>query len=683
MILKAIANASVVSADTQWILDIPTAKPSAAYYKNQPRFSADVEFIPTLRVRNIYSAVQSVHRIYNELVAIVADAPELLTSYFGFTELQTAMWNLSSVQWNGLTRADVFLTKGHQVKIVEVNSDTPSGIDEALLMDSIVEKKYENVGMFNTTLRSTWIDYIDKALHSINWSNDVPTVALLYPTDIPEDMGMICTLREWLEQTGKRVILGQPQNLQLNAEGIVTLFSTPVDMIVRHFKTDWWLGGRDVWSESKHRRQPSVLLKPLSVIAQAVLANRLVVVNPFSTILTQNKLCMAFMHEYRSMFTPDTQAAIIKYIPKTVRLQPMDIEQIASTKDQWVLKSIYGCEGAEVVVGLFTQADEWVRTLRSIQPSEWIAQEYCDFITDHKNRYRNYGVYSVAGTPCGMYVRTSVSTTDNTAVVVPTAYKKPQRDIVAKQTMDSENHHSNTLVEYFRPHDKWISLYEPLLLYSDDTPSAINHNTIQNQMPCDKPYQAGRRLNALLHTKQDASYLLIIVDLPGTSTVQLCSELSATCETILQFNNLATENEAVPLRETLISLLLHKEKFNRKTPAEERIPCIMLDSRRMQNLRRNEVNVFNNRHTATLPEITFLNTVQINHILYIYTGTDITDDIHADCMEYQKSGISICTITLDTLISLPDDGCTLRSILHKYTTVIQPRPTIFNPYIAP
>ena len=79
---------------------------------------------------------------------------------------------------------------------------------------------------------------------------------------------MILLYRRWLEARGCRVVTGSPFNLTRAPGGGVALFGVACDVLVRHYKTDWW-------SEREPARdddEPFIDAEPLA--AQLGLAHR-------------------------------------------------------------------------------------------------------------------------------------------------------------------------------------------------------------------------------------------------------------------------------------------------------------------------------------------------------------------------------------------------------------------------
>ena len=93
-------------------------------------------------------------------------------------------------------------------------------------------------------------------------------------------------------------------------------------------------------------------------------------------MLPQNKRSYAFMWEQQMRFSAVAQAAIRAHIPETVRLEKVDPWQLAAEQREWVLKSDYGCEGEEVILGAGCSVEDWQASLQHALPRRWVAQRY-------------------------------------------------------------------------------------------------------------------------------------------------------------------------------------------------------------------------------------------------------------------------------------------------------------------
>jgi len=245
------------------------------------------------------------------------------------------------------------------------------------------------------------------------------TVGLVYPTELSEDLSMIAIYRKWLEARGCRVVLGSPYNLHACHAG-VGMFGEPLDLVIRHYKTDWW-GERDVvWNDAAPYRDPEPLEGPLRLLLEAEYDGRVTVVNPFGTVVTQNKLSLALMWEAMGQFSSLARRWIRRYIPETYRMTQMPLDDLANNRHMWVLKSAYGCEGDETVCGPYVSDAEWRDTLAQAIPEFWICQRFFSVAPEPNGCHPNYGVYLVGGRSAGFYTRLSVAATDEWAMTAPT-----------------------------------------------------------------------------------------------------------------------------------------------------------------------------------------------------------------------------------------------------------------------
>jgi glutathionylspermidine synthase len=149
------------------------------------------------------------------------------------------------------------------------------------------------------------------------------------------------------------------------------------------------------------------------------------VINPFGAVLTQNKRTMALMWEEIGLFSGRAQAAIRRYLPHTARLEELPKARLRDERDDWVLKSDYGCEGEEVVIGRTTSPAEWASALDDARPGRWIAQRRFDPLASRRGGHVNHGVYVVAGRAAGLFTRLHRDATDRHAICAPTLVRLP------------------------------------------------------------------------------------------------------------------------------------------------------------------------------------------------------------------------------------------------------------------
>ena len=362
----------------------------------------------------LYLAAERIGFIHHELAQIVWRHPQLLDEFFGLTPFQKAMWLASEGRWHGMARVDLFLCSDGRIRSCEMNSDTPSGEAEAVLLNQLLHACHPG-----TTDPNANFDERFWQMLVAQCGQTMPQhAAIIYPTDLPEDLSMIAIYRQWLERRGCRVLIGSPYNLGLNADGEVTVFGQTVDLIIRHYKTDWWGEREIVWQNQPPFADPDPLERELLLLLEAEHAGRVTVVNPFGSVITQNKLAMALMWERRELFSVLAQEWIAEYIPETWRVMTTNAAELH--RQDWVLKSVYGCEGDSVVVGPFVKPADWKLALSAMIPRHWVAQRFFEVAPIENDLLPNIGVYLIGGAAAGFYSRLSRKATDYTAVTAPT-----------------------------------------------------------------------------------------------------------------------------------------------------------------------------------------------------------------------------------------------------------------------
>lgn len=393
-----------------------------AWLDGQPRFGTTPMLLPRDTYGALAAAAEGVAGTLDELCRIVAGAPELLDQFFRLTPVQRLMFETSFPLWHGHARADVFLRHDGTPVVCEMNCDTPSGHPEAIALNQIALRSREtNQAVDLVDPCSELPAAIARLVAAVGGriTRARPTVGIVYPTELTEDLALITLWRTTLEARGHRVVLGSPFNLHATADGGVALFGAPVDVIVRHYKADWWGEREPLWHDEAPYPDPKPLAAQLRLLLEAQLRGRVFVVNPFGAVLPQNKRAFAFLWEHRARFSPQGQAVIDAYVPYTMRLEAADSDELRADRAGWVLKSDYGCEGEEVLIGAAMTDPEWHEALTAARAHRWIAQRRFEAARDSDGRATNHGVFLVAGRTTGVYARVSPHATDRRSLSAP------------------------------------------------------------------------------------------------------------------------------------------------------------------------------------------------------------------------------------------------------------------------
>ena len=394
---------------------------SDPWLNGRERFSLAPVLLTAAQLQAFYTVAERLALIYHELAEIVWAKPELLDEFFALTPFQKAMWFASEGRWHGIARVDLFLCTDGQIRACEMNSDTPSGEAETVLLNQLLHPEHPHTTDPNAQFAARFGQMLEASLQSIRPVAPLPqrSVAILYPTDMPEDLSMIALYRHWLTARGCQVVLGSPYNLGTDAQGRVTVLGEAVDLILRHYKTDWWGERETIWTNQQDYADAEPLARELLPLLEAEQAGRVAVVNPFGAVVTQNKLTMALMWERQDLFSAPVRQWIRAYVPETRRLATLTPN--ALPRKDWVLKSAYGCEGDSVVIGALVKPKDWFLALAAAIPRHWVAQRFFAVAPLAGTAFLpNYGVYLLGGRAAGIFTRLSQKATDYTSVTAPT-----------------------------------------------------------------------------------------------------------------------------------------------------------------------------------------------------------------------------------------------------------------------
>lgn len=388
-----------------------------------PRFDPQPLVIPSSRIAALTKAAEAVAAACDELCRLCLDNPTLVDAIC-MTPWQRAMWLATAPQWHGLARADVFEVAGSGIQVCEINSDTPSGMAEAVVLGRLLAGDRDA----NRYLLQRWVGLVQQLAPPSARATHPPTAGLVWPTEQTEDLPMLLMWQHALEQAGWRVVRGSPFNLSLAADGRVAVFDQPCDVVVRHYKTDWWGERLPVWRDEAPPPDAAPLAQQLAVLMQGGWAGKTVTLNPLGAALPQNKRFYAVLwqvlRDHPELLSAEARTAIRDYVPPTWRLEDVPPEQLVREQSAWVLKSDYGCEGDEVVLGCQVSAVTWANALAQAVPGRWIAQQRFDASLDPQGAQTNFGVYLIAGQAAGLLARRSPAATDRLARMAAVAIER-------------------------------------------------------------------------------------------------------------------------------------------------------------------------------------------------------------------------------------------------------------------
>ncbi len=390
-----------------------------------PRFDTTPTVLSPDEHQALCAAGEDLCQVLDEALQLLLDDVNQRRAFLPLTPVQEAMLVASGGLWHGLARADVFVVDGADgagLQVTELNSDTPTGEPEAIVLGRLGAEDHPDLidpcRELAPRLASLW-----NTMHAslVDDAGD-RVAAIVYPTELTEDLSLVRLYQKLLQEMGFEVVLGSPFNLVADDDGGCSLFGRRVTLLLRHYKTDWWGERESVWKDDAIV-DVEALTQPLAAVLNAQAARKLAVVNPFGAIAVQNKRLLAFCWERIHRFSTSGQQIIERIIPYTARLEAVHEAQLRADKDNWVIKSDYGAEGDEVIIGRLVTAAEWDDTLRQARPGRFIAQRFFQ-ARSRDGVVENHGVFVCAGEACGIYTRRDRGHTDPTALSVPTLIRR-------------------------------------------------------------------------------------------------------------------------------------------------------------------------------------------------------------------------------------------------------------------
>ncbi|HEY0375443.1 MAG TPA: hypothetical protein VGC87_00635 [Pyrinomonadaceae bacterium] len=391
---------------------------SDPWFDGRERFGLRGVVLTRGLARQLMEAAERVTYLHQELVEILLENPSLVAEFYQLTPWQQLMWETAGGLWHGMARADLFVCEDQTVRCCELNSDTPSGQPEAVILNEMLRGAHGRALDPNARLGQRFVQMLRES-HAKRTTRPLRVAGIIYPTELSEDLAMITLFSRWLEGAGVRVVCGSPFNVRRTKRGIEVL-GVAVDLVLRHYKTDWWGERTPVWADAPEFPDPLPLDGPLTALLGAEAENVVTVVNPFGSIVTQNKLSLAFFWEELDRFSKGARGWIRRYVPETRRMSKLSPERLRAEREEWVLKSDYGCEGQETVCGPFVSQEVWEKAIEQALPERFVAQKFFRAAADAEGRLANFGVYVLGGTACGFFTRLSHKSTEYTALTVPT-----------------------------------------------------------------------------------------------------------------------------------------------------------------------------------------------------------------------------------------------------------------------
>jgi glutathionylspermidine synthase len=240
-------------------------------------------------------------------------------------------------------RFDFLLDEAGEWRLLEYNSDTPSGLRETIVAERLLwrglaeRRRYRRLGAgLAGRLRAAFRRLLAAA------PRPVRRLGLVTDAGYAEDLAQLVFLRDLLADLGLPIVLADVDNLAVR-DGRVRLLGQEVDALYRLYPVERLYG------------QPS--FPPLM---EAALAGRVLLLNPLAALLAQSKALLAWLWARRDdpRFPRNERAAIARHLPETYLIAdaPAGLDRA-----RFVVKEFFGREGEEVYFGDQIDDADWER----------------------------------------------------------------------------------------------------------------------------------------------------------------------------------------------------------------------------------------------------------------------------------------------------------------------------------
>src|SRR5215213_9439683 len=111
---------------------------SDPWFDGRERFGLSGVVLTREQARELMEAAERVTYLHQELVEILLENPALVADFYQLTPWQQLMWEAAGGLWHAMARADLFVCEDGSIRCCELNSDTPSGQPEAVILNEML-----------------------------------------------------------------------------------------------------------------------------------------------------------------------------------------------------------------------------------------------------------------------------------------------------------------------------------------------------------------------------------------------------------------------------------------------------------------------------------------------------------------------------------------------------------------
>jgi glutathionylspermidine synthase len=370
---------------------------TGSYAKNIEYIGLDYLTLDRNKYKELIRASEKISKLMHKTQGLIYDNLDYFADILCIEDLKSLVRYKYTEEFLFIGRMDWALDNYGNLKLLEINSETPAGILESIWVKDIISEelniKLENP---NEKLANKIAAQFYRIIEDYSKVKAVKTIGILSSTYY-EDWYTAKAVLKALEGQPYEFVQGSIYDCKVAENGKLSLYGKELDAVYRYYPLDWF--DKEDMSDVKE-----ALLKTLSI-------------NPVQTIISQSKAFFAVIFELlKQGYYSDEEAEIIKmYIPKTT----FDVEDLQSY--DYIVKPLLSREGGGVTLAcdLKEMPDEeniYQERVQTLSLDYWT---HSNIKSTRETLYPIIGTYITGTEFAGIYTRLGKFITDSACVYAP------------------------------------------------------------------------------------------------------------------------------------------------------------------------------------------------------------------------------------------------------------------------
>ncbi len=364
--------------------------------------SFDLYQMPKQQWDNITNATQHIAHILQKTYQLICQ-DDTLFQKLGLPASCYGLKNIISHYFSYFARLDL-IVNGNDIKLIEINSDTPTGYLETAICNRILceHHQYQSPNRLEENLQKAW----EQIKHDYAIA---PTDAIYFTSYLwhDEDRETVQFIRHHCINQKTRYI--HISNIVVSADGLFTPNGEPIKFLYRLYPLEF------LDQEDERRDQ-----KTGQLFLEHIAKQRVKIINPPSAFLIQSKAVMAMIYSFFTEQSPLFSKTELELIQRYFLPSYFEDHFFRNTNQAYVAKPLWGREGGGISIfdNQQTLIDE-DRTTYYYQQKR-IYQQYQEMpettISTWNGDYTGkllIGSFLINGKPSGLFLRVGERITGN------------------------------------------------------------------------------------------------------------------------------------------------------------------------------------------------------------------------------------------------------------------------------